>query len=95
MKSKSKGRQGKHRDDKFRVQAYYEAQDKALFVLVAKLDGKSLTDTIKSSIRDRARALGVLDKNGCVTKSFKDALEVETAIIQQTEHNKKGKSNED
>lgn len=83
-------RQGKHRDDKYRVQAYYEAQDKALFVLVAKVDCASLTDTIKASIRDRAKVLGILDDKGNICDSFKDALALETSIIQQTEHKKKG-----
>ena len=83
-------RQGMHRDDKYRVQAYYEAHEKALFVLVAKLDNLTLTDLIKTAIIDRAKVLGIIDTEGKVAEAFKDALEVETSIIQQSEHNKKG-----
>ena len=83
-------RQGMHRDDKYRVQAYYEALDKALFVLVAKLEGLTLTDLIKDSIVARAFAKGIVDAEGKVTEAFNDALELETSIIQQAEHNKKG-----
>lgn len=79
-----------HRDDKYRVQAYYEAHEKALFVLVAKLDKTTLTDLIKSAITDRAKMLGILGPDGKVTAHFKDALDIETSIIQQSEHNKKG-----
>lgn len=83
-------RQGMHRDDKYRVQAYYEAQDKALFVLVAKVEGSTLTDLIKASIFDRAKARGIVDSEGKVTEAFKDALELEKSIIQQVENNQKG-----
>ena len=79
-----------HRDDKYRVQAYYEAHEKALFVLVAKIDRSTLTNLIKTAIFDRAKVLGIIDTNGKVIGAFKDALELETSIIQQTEHNKKG-----
>lgn len=72
------------------MQAYYEAQDKALFVLVAKTDGASLTDTIKSSIRDRAKALGILSQDGKITPRFRDALAIETSIIEQADHKQKG-----
>lgn len=78
-------RQGKHRDDKYRVQAYYEAQEKALFVLVAKLDRTTLTDLIKAAISDRAKMLGILDEDGKVTEAFRDALSLETSIIQQAD----------
>lgn len=87
-------RQGKHREDKYRVQAYYEAQTKGLFNLVARLDGKTLTDTIRDSIYDRARVLGVLDSEYRVTEQFSDALRVEAMLIEQAEHkttNTKGK----
>ena len=84
-------RQGKHRDDKYRVQAYYEAQEKAIFVLVAKLDNNmTLTDLIRAAIYDRAKILGILDEDYKVTEKFMDALKLETSIIQQAEHNKKG-----
>lgn len=86
---KAQSRQGKHRDDKYRVQAYYEAAEKAIFVLVAKSDNASLTDTIKSALFDRAKALGILDKQGNITSAFKDALAVETMIIEQADHNRK------
>ena len=86
---RSQSRQGKHRDDKYRVQAYYEACEKAIFVLVAKSDNASLTDTIKSAMFDRAKALGILDKQGRVASAFKDALAVETMIIEQADHNRK------
>lgn len=84
-------RQGMHRDDKYRVQAYYEAHEKALFVLVAKIDhNTTLTNLIKTAIVDRAKMLGIVDEDGRVTENFRDALEVETSIIQQSEYKKKG-----
>lgn len=84
-------RQGKHRDDKYRVQAYYEAHEKAIFVLVAKLyNNMTLTDLIRAAIYDRARSLGILDADNKVTERFMDALKLEMSIIQQAEHNKKG-----
>lgn len=87
---KTMSRQGKHRDDKYRVQAYYEAEEKAIFVLVAKTENKSLTDTIKASIFDRAKALHILDKDGKISTAYKDALDIEVSIIQQAEHKQKG-----
>lgn len=51
-------RQGMHRDDKYRVQAYYEAHEKALFVLVAKL-----------KIR-RKYQFAVLNATECVNKNL-------------------------
>ena len=78
-------RQGKHRDDKHRVQAYYEADQKALFVLVSRTEGKSITDSVYDAIQRRARQLGIIDAEGQVTAAFKDALEIETSIIKQAE----------
>lgn len=82
-------RQGKHRDDKHRVQAYYEAHDKALFVLVSRIESRSITDMVLDSVKARAMQLGIIDKDGKPTTDFKEALEVETSIIKQAE---KGRS---
>lgn len=82
-------RQGKHRDDKHRVQAYYEAHDKALFVLVSKVEGSSITDMVLEAVKARAMQLGIIDKSGKPTPNFKEALEIETSIIKQAE---KGRS---
>lgn len=78
-------RQGKHRDDKHRVQAYYEAHDKALFVLVSKVEKQSITDMMFEAVKARAMQLGIIDKDGKPTPDFKDALEMETSIIKQAE----------
>lgn len=81
-------RMGKHRDDKHRVQAYYTAREKAIFVLLSRETGRSMTDNMKRGIFDLARRHGILDANDRVTPEFSDRLEVETEIIKQTE--KKG-----
>ena len=86
-RDRNNGRAGMHREDKHRVQAYYTANEKALFVLVAKCEGMTITDTIKASVYDRARALGILDANNQVTKQYKAMLNIETSIIEQTERN--------
>lgn len=84
-------RQGKHRDDKHRVQAYYEAHDKALFVLVSKVEKKSITDMVLEAVKARATQLGILDKDGKPTPDFKEALEIETSIIKQSENERSRK----
>lgn len=81
-------RMGKHRDDKHRVQAYYTAREKAVFVLLAKVANQSITDCVKRGIFDLARRHGILDTNDMPTPEYVDRLAVETAIIEQTE--KKG-----
>lgn len=74
---------GEHRKDKYRIQAYYFSRDKALQVMVAKHDKKTLTDSILDNAIDRAKTLGILDKEGKVTDAFKDELELEISLVEQ------------
>ena len=77
--------QGEHSKDKYRVQAYYTSRDKAIQVMVAKHDHRTLTDSIMANAIDRAKALGILDGEGKVKDDYKDELALEISLIEQGE----------
>lgn len=75
--------QGEHSSEKHRVQAYYLAKRKALMVLVAKHDNLTLTDSIYQNAVDRAKAIGIIDKDGNVLEDYKDELALQISLIEQ------------
>ena len=68
-KNKKESRHGKHADNMFRVSLYLSAEEKAMAILAAELDCKTLTDVLKSGLSHEATRLGIL-VNGRVADSF-------------------------
>lgn len=75
--SNTQSRMGVHSDDKYRVQAYYTSEQKAVMQLVAKMDKTTLTNEILDAVYRRAVAFGIVDENGKVTDAFKDQVEIQ------------------
>lgn len=81
--SKTQSRMGVHSDDKFRVQAYYTSEQKAVMQLVAKMDNTTLTNEILDSVYRRAVSIGIVDENGKVKDTFKDQVEIQKLVVEQ------------
>lgn len=80
--SNTQSRAGVHSDDKYRVQAYYTSEQKAVMQLVAKLDKTTLTNEILDAVYRRAFAFGIVDENGKVTDAFKDQVEIQKLLVE-------------
>lgn len=74
---------GVHSDDKFRVQAYYTSEQKAVMQLVAKMAKHTLTEQILESVYRQAVAFGIVDINGKVTDQFKDQVAIQKLVVEQ------------
>ena len=84
-------RHGKHAPGVFRVSLYLSAEEKAIAILTAERQGKTLSDILRSGIIHEATRSGVL-VNGCLVEKFRarisayrQVLEAESQIRRSTE----------
>ena len=79
-------RHGKHALGMLRVSLYLSAEEKAIAVLTAERQGRTLSDVLRSGIINEATRLGILKKGEIVEKhrmritAYKNILEVEAQI---------------
>ena len=84
-------RHGKHALDAFRVALYLSAEEKAIAILTAERQGRTLSDVLRGGIESEATRSGVL-VNGSVAEKFrarvsayKQVLEAEAQIKRSPE----------
>lgn len=74
-------RHGKHAPDAFRISLYISAEEKAVAVLAAELQGKTLTDVLRSGLASEATRAGVL-ANGCIAAKFAQRVKAYRLILE-------------
>ena len=68
-RSGGESRHGKHAIGMFRVSLYLSAEEKAIAVLTAELEGRTLSDVLRSGLLFEAERVGVI-VNGSIGKQF-------------------------
>lgn len=82
-------RHGKHAPGVFRVSLYLSAEEKAIAILTAERQGKTLTDVLKNGIVCEATRSGVL-VNGVVATKFRARVNVYRQILEAEVQIKRG-----
>ena len=77
-------RRGKHAPDKTAIKAYVTKWRKAVIAVTAAVSDMSMTDLLWCGVETIAKTKGVLDKDGKVTKEYKNRVAVTEAMIEQT-----------
>ena len=84
-------RHGKRAPDVFRVSLYLSAEEKAIAILTAEHQGRTLSDVLRSGIVCEATRSGIM-VNGCVAekyrariKAYRQVLEAEAQTKRSTE----------
>ena len=72
-KSGGESRHGKHAPDVFRVSLYLSAEEKAIAILTAENQGRTLTDVLRSGIKSEATRSGIL-VNGQIAKKYQSRV---------------------
>ena len=85
-KCDGKSRHGKHAPDVFRVALYLSSEEKAIAILTAERQEKTLSDVMRSGLVSEATRCGVM-ANGAISEeykirisAYKQVLEAERAI---------------
>jgi len=90
-KTKGESRHGKHAPDAFRVAIYLSAEEKAIAILTAEQQGKTLSDVLRSGIVCEATRSGVLvtgviaEKFRARINAYRQVLEAEAQTKRSTE----------
>ena len=74
-------RHGKHAPDAFRISLYISAKEKAIATLTAELQGKTLTDVMRSGMESEATRVGIL-ANGCVAEKYAQRVKAYQLILE-------------
>ena len=74
-------RHGKHAPDAFRISLYISAKEKAIATLTAELQGKTLTDVLRSGLASEATRAGIL-ANGCVAEKYAQRVKAYQLILE-------------
>ena len=82
-------RHGKHAPGVFRVSLYLSAEEKAIAILTAERQGKTLTDVLKNGIVCEATRSGVI-VNGVVAKKFRARVNAYRQILEAEAQIKRG-----
>lgn len=82
-------RHGKHALDVFRVSLYLSAEEKAIAILTAERQGKTLSDILRSGIVCEATRSGVM-VNGCVAERFRARIGVYRKVLEAEVQAKRG-----
>ncbi len=80
-KTKGESRHGKHAPDAFRVAIYLSAEEKAVAILTAERQGKTLSDVLRSGIVCEATRSGVM-KNGVVAEKFRARISAYRQVLE-------------
>ena len=82
-------RHGKHALGMLRVSLYLSAEEKAIAVLTAEQQGKTLSDVLRSGIINEATRSGIL-KNGDVVEKYRSRIKAYRHILEAEAQIKKG-----
>lgn len=82
-------RHGKHALDVFRVSLYLSAEEKAIAILTAERQGKTLTDVLKRGIVYEAMRSGVM-MNGSVAEKFRARVSAYRQVLEAEAQTNKG-----
>ena len=74
-------RHGKHAPDAFRVAIYLSAEEKAIAILTAERQGRTLSDVLRSGIVCEATRSGVL-VNGSVAEKFRARINAYRQVLE-------------
>lgn len=74
-------RHGKHALDVFRVSLYLSAEEKAIAILTAEHQRKTLSDVLRSGMMHEATRSGIL-VNGCVADSFRIRINAYRQVLE-------------
>ena len=88
-KPESGSRHGKHAPDVFRVAIYLSAEEKAIAILTAERQGKTLSDVLRSGIEMEATRSGVL-VNGSVAEKFRARINAYRQVLEAEAKIKRG-----
>ena len=90
-KIEGSSRHGKHAPGAFRISLYLSAEEKAIAILTAERQGKTLTDILRNGIVCEATRSGIM-VNGCVAEryrarinAYRQVLEAEAQTKRSTE----------
>ena len=74
-------RHGKHAPDVFRVSLYLSAEEKAIAILTAERQGRTLSDVLRGGIVSEATRSGIMT-NGCVVEKFRDRISAYRQVLE-------------
>ena len=74
-------RHGKHAPDVFRVSLYLSAEEKAIAILTAERQGRTLSDVLRGGIVSEATRSGIM-ANGCVVEKFRDRISAYRQVLE-------------
>ena len=74
-------RHGKHAPDVFRVSLYLSAEEKAIAILTAERQGKTLSDVLRSGIVCEATRSGIM-VNGSVAEKFRARINAYRQVLE-------------
>lgn len=78
-----KSRNGKHSPNKTTIKAYVTKWRKAVIAVTASVTNMTMTDIIWLGVESIAKARGILDDEGKVTKAYENRVAVTEAMIEQ------------
>lgn len=81
-------RHGKHAPDVFRVSLYLSADEKAIAVLTAELQGKTLSDVLRSGLESEAIRSGIM-VNGSIAEKFRSRVKAYRQILEAEANTKR------
>ena len=82
-------RHGKHAIGVFRVSLYLSAEEKAIAILTAERQGKTISDVLRSGIVSEATRSGVL-VNGKVAEKFRSRITAYRKVLEAEVQIKRG-----
>ena len=82
-------RHGKHAPGAFRVSLYLSAEEKAIAILTAECQGKTLTDVLRSGIMFEAIRSGII-VNGSVAEKFRSRISAYRQVLEAEVQIKRG-----
>ena len=74
-------RHGKHAPDVFRVSLYLSAEEKAIAILTAECQGRTLSDVLRDGLMSEATRSGVM-LNGCAVERFRDRISAYRQVLE-------------
>ena len=82
-------RHGKHAVGVFRVSLYLSAEEKAIAVLTAERQGRTLSDVLRDGIVNEATRSGIL-KNGSIAEKYRQRITAYRQILEAEAEIRKG-----
>lgn len=80
-KAEGGSRHGKHAPGVFRVSLYLSAEEKAIAILTAERQGRTLSDVLRSGIECEAARLGIM-VNGEVAEKFRARIRAYRQVLE-------------